>query len=594
MRHVSGPVTPRPGKNAYLLPVLAAAAAAVICGLPHLVMIAADGARYTPFSVLGASGVIFDETIAYAPRVEETLGGHPLSGDPHGFEHKANWSRALPALLPSSLLAGLGWLLGRSVPWAFVLADLIFPALAVICAYLIARNFRASRPVAALSGLLVVLSPELTVLPMQLLRSPLAALAGPLLALHDPTPLEFSRTFVPQFSYLLVLMTVLLLQRALLLRTARWTILAGVVAGLLSYTYAYAWPYLLCALAILAAWLLAAGERSAAKHTLGAGGIALAIGALVPVALMLDARAGGASDMVRLGAGWTPVAWRREGHRLAVTALLLLLYPRGRREYPLVAAFLIAPLVCALASDLSGLRLQDWHWIWRYWMPWMALCTPVLLEALLSRRWRVPTWAWAALALLAVVYAANRQCRWAIEAAPAHLLEGDRAGGLTWLADNAPRDAVVVGLDFDFIGLVPVYTGCNLYLPFAVVTPSPDREILQRYAHSCATLGLSQQEMLARIEAPRRQTGPMTGPDWICYHWTLHFSRRDYRLTDRDRRILSEAWKDAWRVPSPQHLPFRADYLWVGPDSAARPHLGRGWRQAWREHKAAIYEVADE
>ena len=27
MRHVSGPVTPRPGKNAYLLPVLAAAAA---------------------------------------------------------------------------------------------------------------------------------------------------------------------------------------------------------------------------------------------------------------------------------------------------------------------------------------------------------------------------------------------------------------------------------------------------------------------------------------------------------------------------------------------------------------------------------------
>jgi len=576
-----------------LWPLLAALAAAVICGLPHLVMIAEHGPQYTPFSVVGASGVIFDETIAYAPRVQEVLEGRYLSGDPHGFEHKGNWTRALPLLLPTTVLAGLARLLGGSVVALFIIADFLFPALGALCAYYVARNFGASQGAALCSALLVVLGADLVFLPKLLVFSPVAAVRGPILALEHPVPLEFSRTFVPQFSYLLVLLAVLVLQRALLLRSTGWTISAGAVAGLLFYTYAYAWTYVLCALLICALWLLAQRDKEAAGRVLIMAAVALAVGAPMVLVLILDLRAGPSPEMMRFGAGWTPLPWMRLAGRLGASVLFLLIYPRKRPEFPLVAAMLLAPLLCALVSDLSGLRLQDWHWVLRYWGPWLLLMLPILIEALVSRRGSLPRWAWAALAVLVVAYGANKQYRWAEHAAPSHLLAGDRPEGLRWLNQNARADAVVMGLDFDVLGFIPVYTRCNIYMPFSILTPAPTEELLQRFAHTCATLGLDQETMLASIIAPQRQSGPMTDEEWICYHWTLHFARRGYRLTHQDLRVLNEAWDYARRQRSPRDLSLRADYLWLDLASGGEGPAVPGWRQAWRGRSAALYEVTD-
>lgn len=128
-----------------------------IFALPHLLIptvLLPRGAIYTPFVPFGASALVWDETVLYAPQasyVARTL--HPPY-DAGTYEYRDR--PTVVATVPYYMLTPIQWLTG-SVGRAFIVADFLFPALAFILATATMRRAGTSGTVAAAAALLMLI-----------------------------------------------------------------------------------------------------------------------------------------------------------------------------------------------------------------------------------------------------------------------------------------------------------------------------------------------------------------------------------------------------------------------------------------------------
>lgn len=595
------------------VPVAAAAIlVGIVCGGPHWLMwrqLRAQGKAYAPLVTEGVTAPTFDETTYYAPRIREVLDGHPLSADLFGWEHKKDRAYLGHSWIDALLGAALALALGRSVPALYIVCDFLLPPVAFLLTFLICRRLGASRMVSIAASLASVLASDQVTAPIAFALHPTWTHLCERLHLTVSTrPLEITRFTVPELAYLICTGAVLGLLNIHYAPRLRRSLVTGVLLGALFYSYMFYWSFVLLGGALLMVGSLVTGrERRAVPYLLLALGVGVVLG--LPVicqGLMPEGFSNKAELLSRLSWGGRHVAWSRQKHDLVLLALLLLLFPRRRREWVPLFSFVLAPFACIIGSRLLRVNIQDWHWMGRCWQPWSMLTAVLLLAALwqwaadrlqrrrggeadpavIPRRERRMDWCFGVLGGLVLLYAANSQYRYAAQMAPSYTFAPGVQQALTELQLRAPRDSVVLCLDANMLAMVPVYTHCNVYLPYCIMSSIPTYELIDRAAITLATFGVPRSRihsmLLTQKERKWEDVALFRGNsiDWgnWLFHQMLPYSGGP-PSDEREMAVRAEFYGPQAALENARR--YRVDFVLWGPTERRMgdPALEKAWAE---------------
>jgi hypothetical protein len=574
----------------------------LVCGLPHILIptrLAAEGKRYAPLAVSGVASQTTEEVLRSAPRLREILDGHPFSADPTGREYKARAPRLGEGLLDSLLTGWLAALLGRSTPNVFIVCDFILPPLGFLLLFLVCQRLGAPLWVSLAAAAAGIVAPAQNTLLLEWLLSPrLSWLTERLHLLHNPGPLEWCGLTVPQAVFLpagLALLGLVTLYDHPRLRAA---ITTGMALGATVYCHPAPFAFLLAGGALLAAGALLSPAHRRAAPLLA---LALATGLVLALPVIYQAVSpvgfpGKAEIAARL-AGQAPRNWEYEVFPWALLALLGAAYPRRRPEFLPVMAFTLAPFVALLGARAMHAALDEEGLLRLCWQPWSALALVLLLWALWSdlarrraersgdsgslaamtgglRRHRAVAWAFGALCALILAYGTNAQARFAWEMAPAYCLPADQRQALEELRLRAPADSVVLCLGADVLALLPVYTGCNDYLPNGATSPAPTAELKDRAAVALAAFGVPPSRAQLMLQFPALHLLPSAGRElpraYDLGHWLFASSEMAQTSPPTAQGDLA-ARASAHGPEGYRRLAkrYRVDFIWWGPHERA-------------------------
>jgi hypothetical protein len=220
--------------------------------LPHLVRMLDIGSisDYTPFAAQSPSPMTWDETFLYGPEANYMLQRHALAGDTDTWEHR---NEPFPySVLPITVEAGLAAVVG-SLGAAQIICAFVFPAITAWLLMGIFRQIGVSAPISAALALLVLAVGFSTrTVPNNILDLLRHGLHG-----GATDTMQAARNPNPNMSFPLFLGAIVCLSSAIRRNSAARLLVAGVLGGLLFYTYSYyaiAWTAavaFLCAVALI-------------------------------------------------------------------------------------------------------------------------------------------------------------------------------------------------------------------------------------------------------------------------------------------------------------------------------------------------------
>jgi hypothetical protein len=564
--------------------VLLALAVALLFGLPHLLMWAqlrAQGRPYCPLVVDHVTAVTYDETTYYAPRVHDLYDGHPFTADPAGWEYKQATAFAGVGALPPLLLAPLTYLGHGDVGAVFAACDFLLPPLLFLALLWLGAALEIPFWVATAGALLLLIAHDQITLPFALLAHPRwSVLADSLHLTASYRPVEYSRLTIPQLGYAFVVLAILGLYRTGERPRLGTGILTAVALGALFYTYVFFWTWVMAGAGVYAALLLIQRRPRAA---LAVGGAALGGCLLGAPVLWQGFSSGGYVGQAFLEArqtwGGKVVNFAHHKHELGVWAVLLALFPWRDRRFPLFVSFLLAPYLCIAAARLAHQSVQEWHWFGRCWYPWMALVLPVAFWARVAEPCRqsvcrrVRPWVRAhllgpvigAVVVFCFAYGLNDHVRYGLSMAPYYTLTTDEQAAYAWLRANAPRDAVVAAADCNVLALVPVYTQCNSYLPYCLITPAPDEELMERFWIIVRLLRLNESAVRLFLTPERHTPEGFWWPHrWWMVNWLFHTRYGELTVPPAVQRQMEKVRAIVDDRPLDGLLTrYRLDYVWV-------------------------------
>ena len=565
------------------LPLIAALVVGVLFGVPHVIMwlnVGARGQSYVPLVVDGVQALTYDETTYYAPRVRDVLDGHPFSAAPADWEHKGQTPFLGLGVIGPLLAAGLAKLLGGSVGGAFILCDFLLPPVSFLLIWLLCRRLGASTWVGVAAGLLTVIAHDQIRLPFVFAGDPSwQSLAEHLHIYRSFRPVEYSRLIVPQFSYILLLLAVTGLYETGRNPRLSTVVPAGLAMGCLFYSYVYFWTYVLAGASLWIIVLALQRRWAAARGILGAVGLACLLGLPVLLGLLGPASfAGKEYLMARQSWGGRYVRLlTHHKYEWALLATYFILYPWRHRQFGFVSCFVLAAYVCLAAARLVQLNVQEWHWFGRAWYPWMSVALVLGVWARVEsdyrsrlgrrlagwgRRALVP--AMIVLSVFCLAYGFNSHIRYGLSMHQQHTVPSGALGALRWLQENAATDSVVMAADMNVLALVPVYTQCNSYLPYCLLSPASDDELVERFAITAAISGLSD-DYISRLLAP---DGPVAGffqdHRWWGVNWLYHTRFGEIVLPPHVLNQVKRARTQTQATALLQLLSkYRLDYVWA-------------------------------
>lgn len=607
--------TDYPRRTALLL----ALAVSLLFGLPHLLMwgqLRASGRPYHPLVVDHVTALTYDETTYYAPRVREIYDGHPLTADPAGWEYKGATAFAGVGVLPPLLLAPLTWLGHGDVGAVFALCDFLLPPLLFLLLLALGTALGIPFWVTTAGALLLLIAHDQITLPFALLAHPRwSVLADSLHLTASYRPVEYSRLTIPQLGYAFVLLALLGLYRTAEHPRVLTAVLTALALGALFYTYLFYWTWVVAGGGAYAGFLLLQRRPRAALALAGT----LLGGCLVGAPVLWQALSPGgyvgqAFLEARQAWGGKTVNFAHHKYELAVWVLFLLLFPRRDRRFPLFLAFLLAPYLCLAGARLAHLHLQEWHWFGRCWYPWMALALPVAFWARVTEPCRhsacrrVRPWTrqhllgpvLGALVVLCFAYGLHRHLRYGLSMAVHHTLSDGEEATYAWLRANAPADTVVAAADCNVLALLPVYTQCNAFLPYCLLSPASDEELLERFWILVRLLHLNDKAVQNFLAAERHTPEGFWWPHrWWMKNWLFHtrYGELSDPLPPAVQRQLEKVRTIVSQQPLEQVLTrYRLDYVWVGDDTAfnycrQRPDTLPYLRQVLTSEGVTLYQV---
>lgn len=536
--------------------------------LPHGVRIAEVGyAAYSPFTAHSPSSMTYDETFLYGAEANYMLTRGAASYD-DTWEHRAG---VYPySIVPTVLEAGLAAASG-SLKLAHILASFVFPC---VSALLLMALFRRAGADYALAGLLALAVLVLAFSPLTLTLDVRAALhhargarvMDTLQAARDPNP---SMTF-PQFAGSLLLLVIAVERRGW-----RWAAAAGVLGGLLFFSYVYyaiAWTVLLCVLSVAAlgwpqrvpraVWIATLANAVFAASFLGWEHVSKVQG----IYELRATRIGLYHSHALVGPNLSETAFW--GAVTAVCAVVWLLLRRRNARAEAAMSVLLTAMVGGLAGMdmqvVTGFNLQQ---VQHY--PHMVL-QPVgfmMLGVLTALLWpKGPIGSAVAVAGFLVLLGLGvvAQAEAARDTAAMHDVPVAERALFAWLNANSPVGSVVATDDLALSVVLPVMTHNSVLMADGSRSSASDDELMERFLFASKLQGVGAAEVGRRLrgEVPVDNDTPEGSYPFYLFEFS------DSYQPDRGVRRVSEA-----RIPellrvygamdaATELRRFRVDYLW--------------------------------
>lgn len=170
--------------------------------------------------------------------------------NPYFVEYKHDDAAARQEF-PVYFIAFIGKMLHLKVQSLVILMDLLFPLLIFATAYSFFNNILFSPRISALGAFTLVMTPQLLFLPQlwHYLQNPSLRLYGLipslLLTAHGSFG-TFGRMLNPQFTYLLLILSLFFFFKGLKIRNVKYYLMCAILGTILSYSYVYLSTYLYC------------------------------------------------------------------------------------------------------------------------------------------------------------------------------------------------------------------------------------------------------------------------------------------------------------------------------------------------------------
>ena len=478
----------------------------IIFLLPHLLtpILQDDSQNYSPLVVKGVDARGVDE-VFYAAYVQEAAEGHLIPRS-----NVLEWKDRLilshaGAPFPSLLLGVMSWLLGGIVNtyiFSYFFFTLISSLLIYALSYLLTKN------------------------------KTLSLLAPPLL-FFSPTYLLkfFSDQIVQPISYFSRFYPVLvdfpifaatLLAVLFLLKNKEWkfTIISGILGGLLFYTYFYYWTFYIVFIGLF--WLLSLIRKEMAMFK------KLTVSCLLTIIIgatfflnSISTISNQAEILHRLNAivGRSP-EWLITLLLLSIVIILVYAYHQSKNRtsmfkgeesslekseihFYFLLVLILTGIVVMNVQVIMGYTINPRHWLTTAMWPILVLSVLYILNFVegvvfverkkLRNIIRKSSFIFIGLLLLfgvmwQVTFSHNTYSLYTLSNSQRELFE--------WLNINTAKDEVVLSLSSEMILLVPVYTHNNNFIPNAVVEPIPIPEIITRRLIASKMVGIPQENIV--------------------------------------------------------------------------------------------------
>lgn len=486
--------------------------------LPHLVQLAmiGDFASYSPFSGHSTSPMVWDETFLYGAEANYMLtrAGAPAYDD--------DWEHRLTPYPYSIVPIGLEALIAKitgSLKVAHLLFKFVFPAISAFLLMLIFIRLGSSWPLAALLALAIIV---LAFSPRTILNADAAFLH------HDQgarafDTLEASRTPNPNATFPLLLLAAMCLADAEKKRGQRsgysWAALAGIVGGLLFYSYIYyaiAWSVAVFTLSVVALFKPSLFSRNA--------WVSLAASCLSAIPFVIwkhvaETSGNYADRTARLGLvrGHMLDAEQFKISLAWVTAAILLaliawkLYARLDRapdsSDSVYTSSLLLIVMALMAGGLFGLDMkvvvgfdvESAHHFPHMVLQPLALLLIAILFVLATRRWRTLNGLYLTLLTLLFTAGAVAQVEAARDSVQMFRISADWRELVGWLNNHSATGSVVASNQLDLNVFLPVATHNSVLVSDGSRSSATSRELLERYLLANRLSGASEEQVKEQL-----------------------------------------------------------------------------------------------
>lgn len=435
-------------QNHYLALILAFLVGVVLVS-PQLYLLFDLGKAYHGVYLSGVDGHV------YYPRIQEIYEGNYKATSPAVFEYK-NQPYAFPPL-PEITVAGLAKLFSLNVSQAIIFSSFLFPFLLCLIFYFLFLKITHSKFIALTSAVAIILLSNFVFFPRNLLNLVLRPSAVTLIPYNRPIHPQVSSVYF----YFWLLLFWLSLQEA----KKRYTILAGLIFGLLFYVYPFAWMFAFSLQGMVFLYFLVTKNFAKAKQIFTAAALGFGISVFYwlnfyrlvthPLYQALQQHNGFYHSREPVW-GWLLF--------LDLIFLVFLYRLRGRDNvFVLCAAAIATSIVLTNQQILTNFRFFPGHWYWYYITPFSIFLVIFTLFSWLRGRSRLSYLFAAAIIGLAFLSGAISQRNYYRAEKPNAVSEQRYGEVFAWFEKNTKPQSVVLA-DDPFALLLPAYTSNNHYL----------------------------------------------------------------------------------------------------------------------------------
>lgn len=436
---------------------------------------------YTPFALTGVSkGGSFDEAYCYVPSINAVSFNKPL-GDWQAFEYR-HGPKVQPILGPLifgqvAKVTGLENL--------YIIVDFIFPPLVFLTFYYLAKLITKSELLSTLAALVLIgkepLQSFLIKFGVSILKyRQLQYFFDYLNSLNRP--LGFARFDSPQFSFVILILGLIVFFKAVKTQRVIFYLVAGLLFGLQWYMYSYYAVFLTLVLGSLFGIFLIQGDFKQLRVLIVAILVAITTSTLywwnyfqfnqLPQALDFLYRAGRVDGR-----------WFDGGSLLTILTLLgLLVIPVDRKAKPtfiFLTSLLLASFLCLNLQILSGFSVQHFHWQSVIVAPVLILTSVYLLSLLKTTVLVRP------IILLAILLTAGiffRNLLIAKNTAVAYTKNNGLEQAFDWINRNLEQESVIMTPSIESNYWLIIKTKAYIFNPHGLHSLAPTAELVNRFA----------------------------------------------------------------------------------------------------------------
>ncbi len=546
---------------------------------PTLACAWSNNGRFTVLGMLGTETTY--EELAYAARAQEVT-DHLIPFDPFIKENRS-FRMMVPDYLTYRII-GIARLAAGDMSWAWLTMRFFCCWLWFILVYAICLELTQARSVSFFCASFVTCqSYILTFLFVTNLHWGIGWntwLQNAWIMLSYGHTESVCRLPRPGLTYALLLAAILLAAKSADRKTWGWAAVSGVCGGLLSFVRMDIYSIYLAASWVFA-WVYTAKNRFCWQPFLSAA-LTLSIG-LPCMYGMFPIDADFAARFISFG--HSPFLW--------VLPYLIIAYGLIRATSAPLPLFLASILIADFC--LLNIRILTGHYIsplnWAY--PG-NICAFAAASFFLPGALRGKNRLWRYAATVAISAAFLQGVAFAAIHYPFYGLPKDYDAALTWLKRNTIRDSVVMTLDPEVDGLIPVFTHSKtaLAIPLAMVSDFPLAANASRLLAILDFFGVKRDRFLQEFwEAPPldRRTMDQVDRSAEVKLSLMSLTFFHHNPPNRTRRLLDEAARQPAALPD-------FDYVWSGdferrymdPQFAVRRNL----KEIYRNPSVVLYERA--